>query len=69
MNMPVMPGWVTARELKRSGLATTNTPIIAVTVQTTADDEAAARKAGCDEFVSKPIDVEKLFETVDRVLD
>ncbi len=69
LNMPVMPGWVTARELKKSGLATANTPIIAVTAQTADGDEAAARKAGCDDFVAKPIDVDKLFEAVDRILD
>ena len=69
MNMPVMPGWVTARELKKRGLGTANIPVIAVTAQTAADDETAARKAGCDDFVAKPIDVDKLFEIVDRVLD
>ena len=69
MNMPVMPGWVAARELKKRGLATANIPVIAVTTQTAADDEAAARKAGCDDFVAKPIDVDKLFEAVNGILD
>ena len=69
MNMPVMPGWVTARELKIRGRATADIPIIVVTAKTSADDEKAARKAGCDEFIAKPIDADKLFEAVDRVLD
>ena len=69
MNMPLMPGWVTARELKKHILGTANIPVIAVTALTTADDENAARNAGCDDFVSKPIDVDKLFEAVNRVLD
>ena len=69
MNMPVTPGWVTAHELKQYGVATANIPIIAVTALTAADDEAAARKAGCDDFVSKPIDVEKLFKIVEGILD
>ena len=69
MNMPLMPGWVTARELKKHILGTANIPVIAVTALTTADDENAARNAGCDDFVSKPIDVDKLFEAVNRLLD
>ena len=69
MNMPVMPGWVAARELKKRGWATANIPVIAVTTQTADNDEAAARKAGCDDFVAKPIDVDKLFETVYGILD
>jgi len=68
MGMPVMSGWVTARELKVQGTATSNIPIIAVTALTSAKDEEAVRKAGCDDFIAKPIDVDKLFETVDGVL-
>ena len=68
MNMPVMPGWVAARELKMLGTVTANIPIIAVTAHSTADDENAERKAVCDDLISKPIDVDTLFETVDGVL-
>jgi len=68
MDMPVMPGWVTIRELKIPGTVTADIPIIAVTAHTTADDEEAARKVGCDDFIPKPIDVDKLFEAVERVL-
>ena len=69
MGMPVMPGWVTARELKLSGTVTANIPIIAVTAHTTSDDEEAARKAGCDDFIAKPIDADNLIKIIDRVLD
>lgn len=69
MEMPVMPGWVTAHELKKSGRATAGIPIIAVTARTGPDEEEAARNAGCDDFIPKPVDVEKLFETIDRILE
>lgn len=69
MDMPVMTGWVTASELKRPGRPTAAIPIIAVTARTSADDEEAARKAGCDDFIAKPIDVDRLFEAVDRALN
>jgi CheY-like chemotaxis protein len=68
MEMPVMPGWVTARELKMRGSVTAGIPIIAVTAHTTPDDEEATRNAGCDDFIANPIDVDQLFEAVDRVL-
>jgi len=69
MSMPVMPGWVTARELKMRGRTTADILIIAVTAKTADDNEEAALKAGCDEFIAKPIDVDVLFEAVDRVLN
>jgi CheY-like chemotaxis protein len=68
MEMPIMPGWVTARELKMPGSTTATIPIIAVTAHTTPDDEEATRNVGCDDFTAKPIDVDQLFEAVDRVL-
>ena len=40
----------------------------ALTAHKTADDHAEAHEAGCDAFVEKPIDPERLFETVDRIL-
>jgi CheY-like chemotaxis protein len=39
-----------------------------LTAQKTHDDQAAAHEAGCDTFVEKPIDPERLFEAVKRVL-
>lgn len=50
------------------GSTTATIPIIAVTAHTTPDDEEATRNAGCDDFTAKPIDVDQLFEAVDRVL-
>ena len=68
MQMPITSGWVTAHELKKKGMGTSNIPTIAVTSLKSPEEEAAARKAGCDEFVAKPIDVDTLFHVVDKVL-
>ncbi len=68
MNMPVMTGWVAAREIKKEGASTAAIPIIALTAHKTAEDHAEAHKAGCDAFVEKPIVPERLFEVVNRVL-
>ena len=68
MNMPVKTGWEVARELKAEGAPTSGIPIIALTAHKTADDHDEAHEAGCDAFVEKPIDPERLFETVERIL-
>ena len=68
MNMPVMTGWDTAKELKKDGAPTAAIPIIALTAHKTHDDHVAANEAGCDAFVEKPIEPERQFEAVKRVL-
>ncbi len=68
MNMPVMTGWDAARELKKQGAVTAHIPVIALTAQNTSEDHAEAHEAGCDAFVEKPIDPDRLFDTVGRYL-
>jgi CheY-like chemotaxis protein len=68
MNMPVMTGWDAARELKTPGAATAGIPIIALTAHNTHEDQNAAHESGCDTFVEKPVEAERLFKAVQRVL-
>ncbi|NQU62066.1 MAG: response regulator [Rhodospirillales bacterium] len=68
MNMPVMTGWDAVKALKQDGLVTAGVPIIALTAHNTPDDHAAAHEAGCDAFVEKPIDPDRLMDAVSRVL-
>ena len=68
MNMPVMTGWDAARELKKEDAATALIPIIALTAQKTLDDQIEAHESGYDAFVEKPIDPDRLFDAVDRIL-
>ena len=71
VQMPVMDGpsataAIREREL-RSGRR--RTPIIALTANAMAHQQAAYRAAGMDGVVTKPIDVENLFSAIDKVLD
>jgi len=43
-------------------------PIVALTAYAMASDELAAREAGCDGFVSKPIDTTALGDLVVRLI-
>ena len=63
LQMPVLDGF-TATSIIRRIESTCRVPVIAVSAQSTEDYVAAARRVGCDHFVSKPVDVDLLLELV-----
>ena len=67
LSIPVVDGWECTRRLKADE-ATSAIPIIALTAHAMRGDEARARDAGCDGYLSKPISPKKVVEEVKRVL-
>lgn len=65
MSLPVLDGWEATRRLK-SAPATQNIPIIALTAHAMTGDEERARSAGCDDFDTKPVDLERLLGKIER---
>lgn len=65
--MPEMDGW-TATKLIKKNRSTSNIPIIALTARATESERARALDAGCDDFLTKPIDLNELVDTVSRWL-
>ena len=65
MGLPVMDGWEATRRIKANS-ALKHIPIIAVTSHAMVGDEIEARKAGCDDYLSKPIDEELLLEKIKK---
>lgn len=67
MSLPVMDGWEATRRMKADG-ATAAIPVIALTAHAMADDRERALAAGCDDFDTKPVDIERLIAKIDAVL-
>jgi CheY-like chemotaxis protein len=67
MSLPVIDGWEATRRIKADA-GTRDIPIIALTAFAMASDERKAREAGCDDFDTKPVDLPRLLEKVERWL-
>jgi CheY-like chemotaxis protein len=63
MSMPEMDGW-TATSLIKKEEQTKAIPVIAVTAHALPGDRQRAMDAGCDEYITKPMDLDELVETV-----
>ncbi|HUR71217.1 MAG TPA: response regulator [Candidatus Limnocylindrales bacterium] len=63
LGMPVMDGWEATRRLKAND-ALKNIPVIAVTSHAMVGDEVEARRAGCDDYLPKPIDEDLLIKKI-----
>ena len=44
-------------------------PVIALTAHAMGSDEEKARAAGCDDFMTKPLDDDLLFDKLDHYLE
>ena len=67
IQLPIMDGYEATRRLK-SDPATKSIPIIVVTSYALSGDEAKAREAGCDAYVSKPYSPRQLLGKVREFL-
>jgi hypothetical protein len=68
VRMPEMDGLEATRELRTRGDRPLQTPIIAFTANAFADDIAACREAGMNDFVVKPARKKAVVEAILRVL-
>ena len=67
LSLPVVDGWEATRVIKsKEQLA--SIPIIALTAHAMWGDEEKARACGCDDYLSKPVDEDLLFEKIERFL-
>ena len=67
MSLPVMDGWEATRRLKADS-SINHIPVIALTAHAMSSDEEKALAAGCDGYLSKPLDEDLLFDKLDQLL-
>ena len=67
IQLPGMDGLTLTRQLKADP-RTSAIPIIAATAYAMKGDEQRARDAGCDGYITKPIDTRKLPHDIERFL-
>jgi CheY-like chemotaxis protein len=67
LSLPMLDGLAATRKIReQDGQA--RVPIIAVSAHDSADFHAEALAAGCNEYVTKPIDFDQLIHLLDRLL-
>jgi len=68
MSLPVIDGWEATRRLKADA-ATAHIPIIALTAHAMSEDRDKAMAAGCDDYDTKPIDLDRLLAKIASLLE
>jgi CheY-like chemotaxis protein len=67
MSLPIMDGWEATRQIKANS-TTSEIPVIALTAHAMSDDREKALAAGCDDYDTKPIEIDRLMSKIDALL-
>jgi CheY-like chemotaxis protein len=67
LNMPVVNGWDATKQLKAAP-ETRAIPVIALSAHAMAGEREKALAAGCDDFESKPLDLDRLVGKIRHAL-
>jgi len=67
LSLPVIDGWEATRRIKADD-RTRSIPVIALTAHAMESDRELARDAGCDDFDTKPVELARLLEKIDKFL-
>ena len=67
MSLPVIDGWEATRRLKAND-ATRSVPVIGLTAHAMSGDREKAIEAGCDDYDTKPVELDCLIGKIERLL-
>ena len=67
LNMPVLDGFNATLRI-REDVRTRDVPVVAITAYDTAESRAAATAVGCCEYVTKPLDHERLKTILQKLI-
>ncbi|HRQ37256.1 MAG TPA: response regulator [Chloroflexota bacterium] len=67
MSLPVLDGWEATRQIKADP-TTQSIPVVGLSAHAMSGDDERAREAGCDDYLTKPVNFESLFAVLDKFL-
>jgi CheY-like chemotaxis protein len=67
LSLPGIDGWEATRRIK-AGADTKHLPVIGLTAHAMAGDREKALEAGCDDYDTKPIELERLIGKIESLL-
>ncbi len=68
MSLPGMDGWEATRHLKASP-ETSKIPVIALTAHAMVGDREKAMEAGCNDYDTKPVELDRLIGKMENLLN
>jgi len=67
ISLPVMDGYEATRQIKANP-TTRSIPIVALTAHAMSGDREKCLEAGCDEYETKPVDLPRLLDKIQKLL-
>jgi CheY-like chemotaxis protein len=67
MSLPLIDGWEATRCVKADD-ATRSVPVIGLTAHAMAGDREKAIEAGCDDYETKPVELDRLIGKIERLI-
>jgi len=67
MSLPVIDGWEATRRIKAAE-ATRHIPVIGLTAHAMAGDREKAIEAGCNDYDTKPVELDRLIAKIEALL-
>ncbi|MDQ1473099.1 MAG: hypothetical protein QOJ99_4579 [Bryobacterales bacterium] len=67
MSLPVLTGWEATQILKHRP-ETAQIPVVALTAHALSSDREKAMDAGCNGYETKPVELPRLLETIEKLL-
>ena len=68
MSLPGIDGWEATRRIKAAAESAV-IPVIALTAHAMGGDREKALEAGCDDYETKPVELDRLLEKMQRLLE